>query len=311
MAGAKPILLGNHNGKEYYLVPATSSTPEHFAWSVPDIRSGIIARPGWKILVADYSQIEVRIMAWLSQDPWLIAAINSGKDVHCFMAASVNGIDYDDFMRIYKDETHELHTLYVDLRSEIKTTTFGIPYGAGPGQIAKQINENRPKENWITEEDAIAIIEKYFAKAPRLKQYLKDQGIFGLSEGYSRSIMGHHRFYRVPTEGHLKYDELISQIKRWSTNHPIQSSSADMLKMALGKIYLDLRGGLSYGPLIHNAHLILVVHDEIVMTAEDKDVEAVAKIMENGMQWAYNSVIGLDNIIHNSEVKISSYWAKG
>lgn len=310
MAGIKPIRLGISNGKEYFLVPATDTTPEHICYLVPDIRNGIIARPNWKIIVADYSQIEVRIMAWLSKDPWLINALNSGKDIHSYMASDVNGIDYEEFQIGYKDKDHHNHLLYVDLRSEIKVTTFGIPYGAGPGQIAKQINESRTKENYITEEDAIDIIERYFSKAPVLKQWLKDQGILGLKNGYSRSLAGHHRFYRIPSNDNDHYDELISQIKRWSTNHPVQASSADMLKMALGKIYLDLRDGISYGPLKYQAHLLLVVHDEIVITARDEDIAIVSKILENGMQWAYNTLIGTNNIIHSTDVIVNSFWSK-
>ncbi len=73
------------------------------------------------------SQIEVRIMAWESKDEWLMTALNSGKDIHCYMAADVHKIPYDDFYKIYKDPNHSLHNKYYGWRSEIKTTTFGVP----------------------------------------------------------------------------------------------------------------------------------------------------------------------------------------
>lgn len=321
MAGNKPILLGIKDGKEYYLCPSDKKHSEpYIVWRIPDIRESIVAAPGWKILGADYSQIEVRIMAWASKDKWLMEALNSGKDIHCYMAADVHKIPYDDFYYAYKHEDHPLHNKYYGWRSEIKTTTFGLPYGAGITQIAKQINSSRKQgdtEPPFTEEDAEKLTEDYFSKAVGLKAWLEKQGKHAIKYGESISLAGHHRFYQLPKEGNDDYKERISQIKRWSGNHPIQAACADCLKMAVGKIYLDLRGGKSSGPLLIPAHFLLFVHDELVLTAEDNAVEQVEKIIIDAMQWAYNKLIplkGIDNtdhIIHSTDVSISSYWKKG
>jgi DNA polymerase I-like protein with 3'-5' exonuclease and polymerase domains len=81
--------------------------------------------------------------------------------------------------------------------------------------------------------------------------------------------------------------------------------------MAVGKIYLDLRGGCSWGPLLYPAHFLLFVHDELVLTAKDEVVPQVEKIMIDNMQWAYDQLIGTKNIIHSTDVVIADYWKKG
>lgn len=311
----KPVLICIENQKEYYLFPADKEhTEPYIAQRIPDIREGIVARPGWKILGADYSQIEVRIMAWMSQDKWLIEALNSGKDIHCYMAADVNHIDYDTFYKAYKDKSNPLYEKYYGMRSEIKTTTFGVPYGAGAGQVARQINATRAdKKTHISDEYAqTQIIDPYFAKATGLKAWLDKQGYNAVKYGFSQSLGGHYRFYQIPHPDGDDYDERISQIKRWSGNHPIQAGCADMLKMAVGKIACELReDGSLHRPLLYQGHFLLFVHDEIVMTCPDEEVEAVKKIMLDCMQWAYNKLIGLKNIIHETDVTVNSFWEKG
>lgn len=312
---AEPILLGVRNGREYYLAPADKTHPEpYLVWRVPDIREGIRARKGWKILGADYSQIEVRIMAHESKDEWLTTALNSGKDIHCYMASDVHGIEYADFYKHYKDKTSPLHNLYYGWRSEIKTTTFGVPYGAGAGQIARQINSGRKPGDTsplYTEEQAEQLIESYFAKAKGLKRWLDKQAEWAQIHGESKSLGGHYRFYQLPKEGNSDYDKRMSQVQRWSGNHPIQAACADTLKMAVGKIYLDLRGGKSSAATILDGHFLLFVHDELVLTASVEHVEAVKAIMIKNMQWAYDQLIGLKNIIHETDVTVNDYWEKG
>lgn len=115
------------------------------------------------------------------------------------------------------------------------------------------------------------------------------------------------------------YDVINSETSQFMSNGLVvhNSACADALKLAVGRIYLDLRGGLSSGPLIYDAHFLLFVHDELVLTAKDKDVPAVEKILIEGMQWAYSKLIPLightntDHIIHSTDVVISNFWKKG
>jgi DNA polymerase-1 len=118
------------------LVPRGEDGRYPLLYRVPNTREAFRARAGHKLLTADYSQIEIRIAAEVSKDPWLIAAINSGKDIHCVMASDVYGIPYDDFYTAWKDHEHPKHDTYSKLRSNIKGLTFGIMYGAGAGRLA-------------------------------------------------------------------------------------------------------------------------------------------------------------------------------
>ncbi len=116
-------LLGLHRGREYWL----GDDNKTILWRVPEIREAICAKPGYTIVSADYSQIEVKIMAFLSQDDWLIQAITSGKDIHCYMASEMFGVDYDLINKARKDKAHPKHSEMSALRSAVKCITFGLP----------------------------------------------------------------------------------------------------------------------------------------------------------------------------------------
>lgn len=124
---AERFFIGEVNGKDYYWDPEEDS----IVWRVPDVREVIRAKPGYKILSADYSQVEVKIMGFLSQDPDLIAAINSGKDIHSYIATDIFGqklgFTYEDITAAKEDKNHPRHKELSGLRSKTKTTTFGVP----------------------------------------------------------------------------------------------------------------------------------------------------------------------------------------
>jgi len=315
-AKLEPVFLGIIGGKEYYLFPADNQHPEPYVqWRVPDIREAFRARPGYKMLTADYSQIEVCIMAALSGDPWLTAAINSGKDIHCYMASDEYRIPYDEFHTAWKNDKHPKHEEYSTLRSNTKGTTFGVPYGAGAESVARVTG--------LPHEAASDLITRFFAKAKILKTWLDDQRAFALKFGYSKSLKGRRRFYRIPTrrreldlnnspEEKLQYwkkrEEQEAQIRRWASNQPIQSSCVDLLKPAMVKIYLALRGGSWTGELIYDAHIINTVHDEIIVEAREDQAQDVAKLMEVCMQEAYTDIIKTVN--NTVDVTIADHWKK-
>jgi len=120
---ALPQFLGRLRDREYYYDPAAGK----FLWKVPEIREIICPPPGYVMISADYSQIEVKLMAFLSRDPFLITAINSGKDIHSFMASEVLGVDYDLIVEARKDKNHPRHLEMSNLRSATKCVTFGLP----------------------------------------------------------------------------------------------------------------------------------------------------------------------------------------
>jgi DNA polymerase I len=294
---AERVFLGQIDEKEYWLNMKTGA----FEWRIPDIREAIRAQFGFKILSADYSQIEVKLMAYLSKDPWLINAINSGKDIHCYMAAEVFGLElgftYEDIARACKDDTHPRHFELKKLRSDIKTVTFGVPYGAGPPRVAMMTGK--------TIEQAQELIAKYFSKAVVLKRWLDEQGSIAITYGYTTSPRGRKRFYVMPALDDPEREQVLGQIRRWSGNHPIQAGNVDMLKPAMKLIYDALRArGYSW----EDARILFVVHDEIVMTARTEIAEDVQTIMSECMTAAYDMVIeGINNKI---TVMVDDVWAK-
>ncbi len=310
-----PTLLGVKNRREYYLSdPDPVTGLKKIVWRFPNIREAFRPRPGYKLLIADYSQIEVKIMAELSGDLWLTAALNSGKDLHCFMAAEVYGVPYDEFYHAYKHPEDPKHDEYVTLRSNVKGVTFGVPYGAGPGRIAATTG--------LSFDAAADLIDRFFAKARGLKAWLRTQGEVALRFGHSTSLGGRKRFYertsemveaiattrkeRRQAQEFRKEEE--AQIRRRACNQPVQSSCVDILKKALVKIYLALRGGNWTGNLLYDARVLLCIHDEIIMEAREDQAEAVAKIMKDCMEDAYSEIV--KTVKDTVEVTIADYWTK-
>lgn len=297
---AEPIFLGRVGAKEYHWVPAVQVSDSYLAWRVPAIREAIRAKEGWKILSADYSQIEVALMAFLSQDPWLLGALNSGKDIHCYMTADVFGVSYEEVFASYKDKSLLKHDHWEAQRSNVKRVTFGVPYGAGAKRVAMLTG--------LDEDAAQALIDRYFSKARKLKEWLENQGRFALTYGYSQSIRGRMRFYRLPDPSHPNYDDLASQIRRYAGNQPIQSSCVDLLKPAMSRIYLALRGGVWNAPRVCDAHFLLTVHDELVLEARTEHVGIVSGTMTDCMLSIYNELV--TGIPTKVDVSVADYWKK-
>jgi DNA polymerase-1 len=293
----KRTKLGTIDNVDYYY----NGTTGELEWRVPDIREAIRAEKGFKILGADYSQIEVKLVAALSKDQWLIAAINSGKDIHSYLATEVFGqsmsFDYETMLAAKEDEDHPRHSELSSLRSAIKAVVFGIIYGAGVEKVAEMTggDKNRARD----------IMDAFFAKAHALKDWLDLQGKLALSTLFSTSPKGRKRFYAKPDPSMEKYNDMLGQIKRWSGNHPIQAGNVDMLKPALYGIYRDLRMA---GIKPADARIIFIVHDEIVMTARDELVTVVENIMIDNMTKAYDALI--TGIANEIKVKVGDRWLK-
>lgn len=339
MAKEELSRLGDIDGKEYYLdlrplveddLGKKIPNPNHkqVVWRIPDIREAIVAEPGYLILSADYSQIEVKLMAHLSRDPVLIAAINSGKDIHSFNATevfgSLKGFDYETLTKAKKDKSHPRHVELVKLRNDIKTVTFGVPYGAGKNKVALMTG--------MTPDEAQEFIDAFFAKFSVLGAWLKKSGDDAIKYGFSCSPKGRRRFYDLPSPRakEKEKDKIFSQIRRYAGNHPIQAGNVDMLKPAMWHIYNDLRDANYDG-----ARILFCVHDEIVMTARISDavrrdesgncltldeMETLHKtekktipgpiesIMMKRMQESYDGII--PDIINKIDVAIGPAWEK-
>lgn len=276
----KRVELGEQGGKTYWY----NLTKDRIEWAVPCPRDAVRAPKGYKILAADYSQIEVKIMAYASGDPGLIEAINSGLDVHSFNATKVFGeryhFTYEEMETARDDIRHPRCVELGGIRSKIKVVTFGVPYGAAAPRVAIMTE--------MTLEEAQEFIDTFFQTFNVLEGWLKDQGILAIQEGYSTTpVLGRKRFYQVPQPTDPDANKLVAQIKRWAGNMPIQGSNADILKIAMRKFYLALRGGSFTGQPLYDARGLMVVHDEMVNLCREDHVPFVKPLMAQAMNEAY------------------------
>jgi DNA polymerase-1 len=209
------------------------------------VRKAFISAPDYKLLAADYSQVELRIMAHLSQDPGLLAAFNSDQDVHRATASDVFGVAINDV----SDEE----------RRSAKAINFGLIYGMSAFGLAKQLNIGR--------QEASEYIERYFAKYPNVKSYMDQTQSFAGEKGYVETIFGRRLYLPDINAGN---GMLRKAAQRTAINAPMQGSAADIIKRAMIDIYNWLPGsGL-------DARMLLQVHDELVFEVHQKDVELVS-----------------------------------
>jgi DNA polymerase-1 len=220
-----------------------------------DIRRGFVARSGWKFLVADYSQIELRLLAHLSSDPAFLSAFRSGGDIHRQTAAIIFGVDV-------KDVTSEM-------RSRAKTINFATIYGQGANALARQLR--------ITHAEAKAFIETYFTRFGGVRAYLDSQVAYARENGYVETIF--HRRRYIPELRDRNFN-IRAFGERVATNAPIQGSAADLIKVAMIRIHDALRrDGLE-------ARMLLQVHDELVLEAPPNETDAVTGIVRGAMERA-------------------------
>lgn len=304
-------------------------------WYPPDVRECVIAGPGRKLVISDFAQIEVRVIAFFSQEPAMLKALNEKKDIHCFMASQVYGEPYDLLFQVAgetadkpKDKKHPRYNELSMMRADVKNITFMIPYGAKEQGIALKIRKKDGNGQFIeTEEAAIAratiLRRDYFAQFSELEYWLEEQKIMAQTQGYTSTVIGRRRYYTIPHQLHPDYNKLMGQIARWAGNQPVQGASADILKDAVGRLYRAHRGDDLAGPKILDANILLVCHDEIVTDAAEKDLDRAEEMLVTSMSSAYQDV-WMNKRFRNGEVKpvylkdiynqvsaiVADYWAK-
>jgi DNA polymerase-1 len=218
------------------------------------IRRGFVPRPGWKFVVADYSQIELRLLAHLSEDPAFVAAFRAGGDIHRQSAAVIFGVPLD--------------AVTAEQRARAKTINFATIYGQGAHSLSRQLG--------ISREEAKRFIDEYFQRFAGVRRYLDAAVVSAREKGYAETIFGRRRY--IP-ELKDKNFNMRSFGERTATNSPIQGSAADLIKIAMVRI----AGALRQGP---QARLILQVHDELVVEAPPGETESVARLLKQHMEGA-------------------------
>ena len=218
------------------------------------IRQAFIAAPGCKIVAADYSQIELRIMAHLSQDPGLLAAFAEGLDVHSATAAEVFAVDIDH--------------VSVDQRRKAKAINFGLIYGMSAFGLAKQLGIGR--------HEAQQYIDVYFARYPGVADYMARTRALAHEKGYVETLKG-RRLYLPEINARNRQRQQAAE--RTAINAPMQGTAADLIKLAMLAVdaWIDASGV--------DARLMMQVHDELVFEVADDAVaglsEKVAALMSD------------------------------
>jgi len=218
-----------------------------------ELRKMFIAREGYLLADADYSQIELRLLAHIANDSVLIDAFREGADIHALTASQVFGLP--------------LFAVTPDMRSKAKAVNFGIIYGISDFALAEDIGVSR--------REAKEYIERYLDSYPGVKQYMKDIVEFARDRGYVETMFGRRRY--IP-DIHAKNFNLRSAAERIALNAPIQGTAADLIKLAM--VQLDRRL-LSEAP---DSYLILQIHDELIVEAPEADAERVARLVEDCME---------------------------
>ncbi|WP_423493918.1 DNA polymerase I [Microbacterium esteraromaticum] len=215
------------------------------------------------LLTADYSQIEMRIMAHLSGDAGLIEAFNSGEDLHRFVGARVFGVEPEEVTPA--------------MRTKVKAMSYGLVYGLSAFGLSKQLR--------IEQSEAKQLMKEYFARFGAVRDYLRASVLQAKEDGYTETIFGRRRpFPDLSSPNRV----LRENAERAALNAPIQGSAADIMKIALNRIHADLReSGLA-------SRVLLQIHDELVVEVAPGEWDRVEQIVRTQMADAAELSVPLD-----------------
>ncbi|MDH3261653.1 MAG: DNA polymerase I [Acidimicrobiia bacterium] len=218
------------------------------------IRRAFVPRPGWRFVIADYSQIELRILAHLSQDPGLLAAFRGTEtDIHTETAARVFGLQREHV-------THEM-------RRRAKAINFGLLYGMEAFGLADRLQ--------ISRDEATEHIDAYFEQFPLVREFLQSVVTEARNRGYTQTIFGRRRYLPELSSDNFRIRQMG---ERMALNAPVQGSAADIIKKAM----VDLDKGLQEAGLATT--LLLQIHDELILEAPEHELAAAETLTRNLME---------------------------
>jgi len=219
-----------------------------------EIRKGFVPAEGFVFLGADYSQIELRILAHLSGDPAFVEAFRAGRDVHRDTAALIFGVKQE--------------AVTPAMRAQAKTVNFATIYGQGPMALARQLG--------INVKEAREFIDGYFVRFPAIREYLDSQVELAREQGYVETLFGRRRY--IP-ELNSKNPNIRGFGERVATNSPIQGTAADLIKLAMINIHDELLRG-------RPARMLLQVHDELLFEVPPADLDDISSLVKSKMEGA-------------------------
>ena len=219
--------------------------------------------PYTTLLTADYSQIEMRIMAHLSKDANLIEAFKMGEDLHSTVAGLVFGVKPDG--------------VDPEMRRQIKAMSYGLAYGLSAYGLAQQLD--------LSPTDAAILMDKYFGRFGGIRDYLAQVVVVAREKGYTETIMGRRRYLPDLTSDNRPRREVA---ERMALNAPIQGSAADIIKVAMLNVAAEIKvKGL-------RSRLLLQVHDELILEVADGEIEVLTNLVKEGMGSAFKLSVPLD-----------------
>ncbi len=222
-----------------------------------EIRKAFIAPPGYQIVAADYSQIELRIVASLANDKSMIEAFLNDEDIHARTAAEIHGCDIDGVTK--------------EMRRAAKTINFGILYGMGTYGLARSAD--------LDVSEASEYIETYFDHHEGIRKYFEQTKALARKNGFVETLFGRRRYLPEITSG---VQQVRAAAERMAINMPVQGTAADIMKLAMIEVYNKLPG------VSPKTKALLQVHDELVFEVPNNDVKNVAAFVKKTLENIYN-----------------------
>ena len=240
----------------------SSSNPNLQNIPATEVRRAFVASPGYKLASFDYSQIEMRVLAWLSGDQELIKIFKNGEDIHMAVATRVFGVSESEVTK--------------EIRRRAKVINFGVVYGMGITSLQKNLNSTR--------EEAEKFYNNFFERFPKIKNFFEKTKNEARQKGYTTTAYGRRRYFPM-INSPLSY--VRAEAERMAVNAPIQgTATADIIKMAMR----DVDAGLGENDLRESCHLLLQVHDELLYEIrDDKNFDKAVKLIKEAM-------ISVDNL---------------
>ncbi len=239
------------------------------------VRRAFIADPDWKLIAADYSQVELRVMAHVSGDEGLLDAFARGEDIHASTATAILGVP--------------LGEVTPEMRRLAKGINFGLSYGQTAYGLAQATG--------LTQAEAEDFIKTYFERFPRVREYIDCTKALATRQGYVETLLGRRRYFPELQEGSRAPHNVRQAAERMAINAPIQGTAADIIKIAMIRLHRALQErGL-------RARMILQVHDELVVEAPDDEGLTVSSLMREIMEGAFELKAPL-----KADLKVGQNW---
>lgn len=284
---ALPALINHKTGRVYTSFNQTGTATGRLSSSDPNlqnipirgetggkIRKAIIAPPGAYLLSADYSQIDLRVLAHLSHDAGLVAAFTHDEDIHATTASRIFGIPIDE--------------VTPDMRRNAKTVNFGVIYGMSDYGLEQATNLSR--------HEAAQFIALYFEKYPKVKEYLDATKEQARKRGYVQTVLGRRRFLPEINSSNRMVREAA---ERMAINAPVQGSSADIIKIAMINLHREMERQHLKGKML------LQIHDELLFEVPEAEVEEMKSLVSDLMPKAFELRVPV-----KIDIKLGKNWAE-